>query len=102
MWFDGALAWLPVPRIAPTGMNQNNHRTSPMRIRLAAALALSLASNGAFATQQTYEYSGWLHGQIGYQEGESLLVPYDTQFVASFTYDDSVFPDLTSGNTKLW
>jgi PEP-CTERM motif-containing protein len=83
-------------------MIQNNYRTSPMRNRLAATLLMSLAATGAFATQQTYEYSGWLHGQIGYQEGESLLVPYDTQFVASFTYDDSAFPDLTSGNTKLW
>ena len=73
-----------------------------MRTRLAAVLLLSLASTGAFATQTSYEYTGFLHGQSGYGDGEQLLVPYDTQFVASFTYDDSAFPDLTSGNTKLW
>lgn len=69
---------------------------------IAASLLLSLVATGAFATQQTYEYSGWLHGQTGYGEGEPLLVPYDTQFVAQFTYDDSIFPDLVNGNTKLW
>jgi hypothetical protein len=73
-----------------------------MRTRLAVTLLLSLASTGAFATQQTYEYTGWLHGQSGYSEGESLFVPYDTQFVAQFTYDDSAFASLVSGNTSLW
>jgi hypothetical protein len=73
-----------------------------MRTRLAATLILSLVATSAFATQQTYEYTGWLHGQIGYSAGEPLLVPYDTQFVAQFTYDDSIFPDLVNGNTKLW
>jgi len=69
---------------------------------LAATLLLSLVATSAFATQQTYEYSGWLHGQTGYSDGEPLLVPYDTQFVAQFTYDDSIFPDLVNGNTKVW
>jgi hypothetical protein len=73
-----------------------------MRTRIAASLLLSLVATSAFATQQTYEYSGWLHGQTGYAPGESLFVPYDTQFVAEFTYDDSVFPDLVNGGTKTW
>ena len=73
-----------------------------MRTRIAATLLLSLIATSAFATQQTYEYSGWLHGQTGYADGEPLLVPYDTQFVAEFTYDDSIFPDLVNGSSKRW
>ncbi|HTU66144.1 MAG TPA: PEP-CTERM sorting domain-containing protein [Steroidobacteraceae bacterium] len=73
-----------------------------MRSRLTAALLLSLASTGAFATQTTYEYTGFLHGQIGYPAGESPVIPYDTQFVASFTYDDAAGPGVLNGNTTSW
>ena len=73
-----------------------------MRTRFAASLLLSLASASAFATQTTYEYSGFLHGQQGYQEGEQLLVPYDTQFTAQFSFDQDALADAINGNTTLW
>jgi hypothetical protein len=73
-----------------------------MRIRLVAALLLSLASASAFATQTTYEFSGFLSGRLGYQESEPSLVPYATQFLAGFTIDQDTPPDLISGDDKVW